>query len=173
VDDGRDHLVPPKTAGGEDGRDHLILGRELFAQGEFESAFYEHQRAISVAGRGPVAEEALLYMGLICAHPANPKRDYARSAAYFKELAKGDPTSPFVEQANVLISILQSNERLYRTVQRLTATIDTMKKADTDKAKTVQQKEELNRTIERLNAMIEALKKVDIGIEDKKRAKAR
>jgi hypothetical protein len=165
--------IAPQPAAPRDGSAHHALGRELFIRGEFEGALQENARAITIAGTGPVVEEALLYMGLISAHPANPKRDYVRASVYLKELAKGDPASPFVEQAKVMVSLLQHNEMLHRTVGRLNGAVETMKKAEIDKARTIQQKEELTRTIERLNGMIEALKKVDIGIEDKKREKVR
>ena len=126
----------------EDAGTHLTVGRQLFAEGEYDEALKEEERAASLANGGPVAEEALLYTGLIYAHPSNPKRDYGKSAAYFKKLVKNHPKSPLVEQAKIMIAILRENE-------------------------------ELGRTIEKLSAIIEAWKKVDIGIEGKKREKAR
>jgi len=142
----------PGRAKVEDPWTHLALGRNFFAEGDYANALRQHEWAASLAAGRPVAQEALLYMGLIYADPANPKRDYAKSATYFKELAENYPKSPFAEQAKIMATILPQNVELNRTVERLSAT-----------------NAELNRTVERLNATIEALKRVDMGIEQKKK----
>jgi hypothetical protein len=69
-------------------------------------------------------------MGLIYAHPANPERDYAKSVIYFRELAENSPKSPFGEQAKIMATILQQADELSRTVERLSATIEALKRID-------------------------------------------
>lgn len=142
----------PRRGKVEDPWTHLALGRSFFAEGDYANALRQDERAASLGAGSPVAEEALLSMGLIYAHPANPKRDYAQSAAYFREVAESYPKSAFAREARIMVAILQQNGELSRTVEELSATND-----------------ELSRTVERLSATIEALKRVDMGIEKKKR----
>lgn len=142
----------PVTTKVEDPGTHLALGRTFFAEGDYANALRQDELAASLAPGRPVAQEALLYMGLIYAYPANPKRDYARSAAYFKAAAEGYPKSPSGQQAKIMAAVLHQTEELSRTVERLTAT-----------------NAELSRTAEKLSATIEALTKVDMGIERKRK----
>jgi tetratricopeptide (TPR) repeat protein len=127
---------------GDEAREHLTLGRKYLAQGNYGNALKEHEQVISLAGDNSPADESLLYMGVIYAHPANPAKDYGKSIFYWRKLIRDYPQSLLVEQAKAIIGILQENDKL-------------------------------NRMIERLNTIIEESKKVDIGIEQKKREKAK
>ena len=131
-----------RDAKGDQAREHLTLGRKYLAQGNFVSALKEHEKVISLAGDNPPADESLFFIGLIYAHPANPAKDYGKSIFYCRKLVKEYPKSSMVDQAKALIGVLQENDKL-------------------------------NRTIERLNGIIKESKEVDIGIEQKKREKAK
>lgn len=147
--DGKVSVVDPTTR-------RLASGRLLFVQHDFIRALREYEQITSVAPGSPAAEEALFYCGLIYAHPANPRRDYATSMEYLKKLSEGYTKGAFTEQANVMLSIMKENKELHRTAEKSKALMD-----------------ESNRTIEKLKALIEASKKVDIGIEDKKKESVR
>jgi len=97
----------------------------------------------------PSADEALLATALKYADPANPGRDYARSAQYLRRLVKEHPASPLAGQARILIGLLQETEQLRRTIDKLNGTID------------------------KLNAIMEESKKVDVEIEEKRRERQR
>jgi outer membrane protein assembly factor BamD (BamD/ComL family) len=125
--------------------EHLIQSRKLVAQGDYQSALRESEKAISAAPSSQQAEEALLYMGLIYADPANPKKDYGKSMSYVRKLLKDYPGSRLTAEARTIAALLQESERLNRSIEKL------------------------NGTIEKLNSVIEESKKVDIGIEEKKR----
>ncbi len=99
-------------------------------KGDYGTALKESEKAVSFASNGPVAEEALFYMGLIYAHPGNPNRDYGKSFFYLKKLTENNPRSLFGEQAKIVMKILQQNEELSRTVERLNAAITAFKKVD-------------------------------------------
>lgn len=131
-----------RDAKGDAAREHLTLGRNYLAQGNYSNALKEQEKAISLAGDNAPADEALFSMAVIFAHPMNPAKDYGKSIFYSKKLIKDYPKSPLVEQAKTIIGILQENDKL-------------------------------NRTVERLSTIIEESKKVDIGIEQKKREKAK
>ena len=134
---------------------HLASGRRLFIERSFAGALHEYEMVVSSAAVSAEREEALLYCGMIYAHPANPGRDHARSMEYFKRLSETNTKSAFAEQATIMLAIMKENRESHRTAERSKALID-----------------ESNRTIEKLKALIEASKKVDIEIEDKKREKA-
>ncbi len=85
---------------------------------------------ISVSAQASPADEALFHMGLICAHSGNPRKDYEKSASYFKKLIKDYPQSPFREPAKILIGMLQDNDRLNRTIERLSQIIEQSKRVD-------------------------------------------
>ena len=127
---------------GDEAGEHLTLGRKYLAQGNYGNALKEHEKVISLAGNNSPADESLFYIGVIYAHPANPAKDYGKSIFYYRKLIKDYPTSSLVEQAKAIIGVLQENDKL-------------------------------NRTVERLNIIIEESKKVDIGIEQRKREKAK
>ena len=127
---------------GDEIREHLALGKKYLAQGNYVSALKEQEKVLSLASDKYPVDESLFFMGLIYAHPANPAKDYGKSIYYCRKLIKEYPMSSLVEQAKVIIGMLQENDKL-------------------------------NRSIERLNVIIEESKKVDIGIEQRKKGKAK
>ena len=140
----------------QEATEHLMQSRKLVAQGDYQSALRESEKAITAAPNSQQAEEALLYTGLIYADAANPKKDYAKSVSYLKKLLKDYPESGLAAEARIIAALLQENERLNRSIEKLNGSI-----------------EKLNGTIEKLNSVIEESKKVDIGIEEKKREKTK
>jgi len=69
-------------------------------------------------------------LGLIYADVGNPKKDYAKSIGFFKKLMKDCPQSPFVVQSRIWAEILQENEKLSQTIQRLNQVIEESKRVD-------------------------------------------
>lgn len=137
---------------GEEARAHLVLGRTYLTRGEYGSALKENEKVISLAGRNVPVDEALFYIGLVHAHPGNPARDYGKSMVSFGRLIRDYPESPMVEQAKTVAGLLQENDALNRTTDKLSNINDEQKK-----------------TIDRLNSLIDELKSVDIDVEQKKR----
>ncbi len=111
-------------------RNPFLLAERLLAEGNYEGALKENQRILSLSGQNPPGEEALYNMGLIHAHPGNGKRDYAKSLALFKRLIKDYPPSPWVEQANTWVRVLQENEKLGRSVEELRQMLEKSKQVD-------------------------------------------
>jgi tetratricopeptide (TPR) repeat protein len=97
---------------------HLLLGRRLLAQGDFEGSLRENQKVLSLAmGKSP-GDDALYHLGLVYAHPGNPKRDYEKSIGFFNRLVKEYPGSPLTEQAKTWAGILQENEKLREVIEK-------------------------------------------------------
>ncbi len=130
-------------------RQHPVLLQRLVAQGDYEAALEENQKVLSLSPDGPPADQALYNIGLIYAHPGNPKRDYVKSIASFKRLIKEYPQSPRAERAKILVQLIQESENAKRAAATLTQENDKLKR------------------------MIEESRKVDIQIEEKKKEQTR
>jgi peptidoglycan hydrolase CwlO-like protein len=155
-------------ATGEEAKAHQTLGRKYLAQGEFGNALKENEKVLSLTGRNVPTDESLFYIGLIHAHPANPARDYGRSIDSLRTLINKYPNSPLTDQAKTLLGLLQDNEKLIGTVEKLNRTVDDLK---TKQDRLNRMIDELKTKEDQLNSMIDELKKVDIGVEQKKREK--
>ena len=155
---------------GEEASIHLVLGKTYLAQGEYEKALEENKKVISLAGKNVPVDEALFYIGLIYVHPANSARDYGKAIVSFNRLIRGYPGSPLVEQAKTMAGLLQENDVLDRTIERLSHTIEEQKQKN-DRMNNVI--EEQKKTVDRLNNVIDELKQVDIDVEQKKRERAK
>lgn len=116
--------------GRDEARYSLLWGQELLAQGDYEGSLRENQRALSLAGGRPPADEAIFKLGLIYAHPGNPRKDYRRAVGYFRNLARDFPRSPLAEQAKIWIGVLETSERLAQANEKLTEMLERLKKVD-------------------------------------------
>lgn len=103
----------------------LLLERQ-----DYDGAFREAQKVLTLAGKNAPGDDALFHMGLIFAHPGNPKKDYGRSIAFFRRMTKEYPQSPLIEQARIWMGIIQENEKLNQTVQNLNLVIEEFKRVD-------------------------------------------
>ncbi|MDP1992723.1 MAG: hypothetical protein Q8K00_17065 [Syntrophales bacterium] len=157
-------------ATGDEARAHLVRGKTYLAQGEYRGALKENEKVISLAGKNVPVDEAIFYMGLIYAHPTNSARDYGKSMVSFRRLIRDYPGSPLVEQAKTIVGLLQENDTLDGTTDKLNRIIDGQKKT-VDRLNT--SIDEQKKTVDRLNTIIDELKQVDIGVEQKKRDKAK
>ena len=155
---------------GDEANAHLVLGKTYLAQGEYGSALKESEKVISLAGKNVPVDEALFYVGLIYAHPANSARDYGKSIVSFRRLIRDYPGSSLVEQAKTMVGLLQENDKLDRTTDKLNKIIDEQKKT-VDRSNNII--DEQKKTVDRLNNLIDELKQVDIGVEQKKRDKTK
>jgi outer membrane protein assembly factor BamD (BamD/ComL family) len=157
-------------ATGDEARVHLVLGKTYLAQGEYKDALKENEKVISLAGKNVPVDEALFYVGLIYAHPANSARDYGKSMISFRRLIRDYPGSPLVEQAKTVVGILQENNTLDRSIDKLNRIIEEQKRT-VDRSNSII--DEQKKTVDRLNNLIDELKQVDIGVEQKKRDKVK
>jgi len=110
--------------------EHLLQARRLLEQRDYEGALKENQKILSFSNQNPPGDEALFNMGLIYAHFSNPKKDYGKSVVFFRKLMKDYPQSPLVEQARIWTRILQENEKLSQTIQKLNQVIEESKHVD-------------------------------------------
>ncbi len=140
---------------------NLLRSQEFLNRRDFEEALKECRRILSLPSPESPKDKALFNIGLIYAHPENPKKDYGKSFDAFKKLTKDYPHSPLVDEARVWIGVFLENERLIQRNEKLSQSNE----------KLSQTNEKLSQTIEKLNQVIEKSKQVDIEIEEKKREK--
>ncbi len=126
-------------------REHLIRAQQLLAQGDYEGALEENQKALSLSANNPPGDEALYNMALVYAYPGNPIGDYVKSTATFKRLIKEYPQNAWTEQAKIWVQVIQEAENAKRVAASLSEENDKLKQ------------------------IIEQSKKVDIEIEEKKK----
>ncbi len=91
--------------------DHLELVRDFIGKGDFEGALKASQRVLSRSPKSPPGDQALLDLGLINAHYANPKKDYKKALGYFLRVEREFPRSPLVEEARIWVSVLRAFEK--------------------------------------------------------------
>jgi tetratricopeptide (TPR) repeat protein len=100
-------------------REYLLRAQTLLARGDYEGSINENQKVLSMSTRRSPEDEALLNLGLIHAHPGNPKKDYGKSLEFFKRLIRDYPRSALAEEAKTWVEVLEENEELNWVIQRL------------------------------------------------------
>lgn len=90
---------------------HLTRLDDFIRRGDFDGAMKQCQEILARSPKMPPGDEALMDMGLISAHYANPKKDYKKALGYFMRIEKEFPQSPFVEEAKIWTSVLQAFEK--------------------------------------------------------------
>ncbi len=110
--------------------EHLLQARKLLEQRDYDGSIREYQKVLSLAGPNPPADEALFDLGLIYAHPGNPKKDYGKSVGFFRKLMKDYPQSPLAAQARIWAGVLLENEKMSQTIQKLNQVIEESKQVD-------------------------------------------
>ena len=96
----------------------VLRGQRFLAKQEYENSVKEFQKAMTLSGNKPPADDAIFHLGLIYAHVGNPKKDNRTAMNYFNRLIKEQPQSPWVDQAKAWVGVLQVNEKLAETLEK-------------------------------------------------------
>ncbi len=91
--------------------DHLENVVGFISRGDFEGAMKVNHDVLADSPKTPPGDEALMNLGLISAHYANPKKDYRKAMGYFMRIEKEFPQSPLVDEARIWVSVLQAFEK--------------------------------------------------------------
>ena len=171
-----------------------LQGQQLLEEGmdQMVSRQYEASLAknVTVLNEFPnsLADQALFQIGLLYAHPENPKQNYEKSLGSFNKIINGFSESRLRHQAQLWVLFIRDvmdkereigiltnkNLSLQGTVEQqkieitmLQKKIETKENADliVSLEKTV---DEQKQEIHQLRDLIEKLKRVDLGIEEKK-----
>ena len=90
---------------------HLQQAEHFIKEGKFDTAEKEGLAALTRSPKSPPGDAALMTLGLIRVHYANPKKDYHKALEYFQRLEKDFPQSSLVEDAKVWSGVLQAFEK--------------------------------------------------------------
>ena len=123
----------------------------------FETALKENQAAL--AERNGAPDVALYNIGVILAHPSNPKKDPTKALQAFKTLAAEPPHSSFAELAKTWIQVLEQQHRLTEERQQLA---EKRRALSRERSILIQERE-------RLNYANEKSQQLDMEIERKRR----
>lgn len=103
---------PKEALERREANEYLILAQNLLAKGDYEGSLRESQRVLGLLKDQPPADTAIFNMGLVYAHPRNPKRDNKRAIYFFSRVIKGYPDGPWAEQAKIWVGVLDGVEKL-------------------------------------------------------------
>jgi len=103
---------PKEALERREANEYLMLAQSLMAKGDYEGSLRESQKVLGLLNDQPPADTAIFNMGLIYAHPKNPKKDNKRAIYFFNRVIKGYPDSPWAEQAKIWVGVLDGVERL-------------------------------------------------------------
>jgi tetratricopeptide (TPR) repeat protein len=101
------------------GRAHLQRMQLLTRQGDFAGALRENRKILDQSPKAPLADAALLGMGLVYADYANPHRDYKKALDFFAQLVTEFPESPFAQDARLWDGILKNEILGHAHLQRV------------------------------------------------------
>ena len=85
----------------------------------YDAALQQNQTALSER-QGP-PDVALYNIGLILAHPSNPKKDRVQAIQAFRILATGHSHSILAEPAKIWIQVLEQQQKVVEERQKLAA----------------------------------------------------
>ena len=103
---------PKEALERREANEYLILAQNLMAKGDYEGSLRESQKVLGLLNDQSPADTAIFNMGLIYAHPKNPKKDNKRAIYFFNRVIKGYPDSPWAEQAKIWVGVLDGVEKL-------------------------------------------------------------
>ncbi|MGN6717411.1 MAG: hypothetical protein ACTHLX_08460 [Candidatus Binatia bacterium] len=164
--------------------DGLIKGNNLLAQSDFDGSFKAFYEVWTAARNKPPADIALYSMGLVYAHPQNPKRDLQKAVSYFDQTVQNNPTSGLAQQARVWIAVLQDAEHAQEELEKSRQEVERSKEeAERNRLAVEKSKQDIERSrveleksrqeIEKTKQMIEKSKQIDIEIDQKRRERGR
>ena len=84
---------------------------------DFETALKQNQAAL--AARRGAPDAALYNIGVILAHPSNPKKDQTKALQSFKLLLAEHPRSTFAEPAKTWVQVLEQQQKINEEKQKL------------------------------------------------------
>jgi tetratricopeptide (TPR) repeat protein len=165
-------------------RDSMHQGHSLFVYGDYDRAFAKYREALVLAGDHHPGDTAVYNIGLIYAHPSNPRRDNDKAIEAFSKVISDYAQSPLAEQAKIWVDLLQQLEISKQEAERTREAMEQSKQAieksreDAEKFRLAAEKskQEVDRTrqeMEKSRQALERANQIDIEIEQKKRERGK
>ena len=161
-------------------RDSMLQGHSLFVSGDYDGASAKYHEALLLAGDHPPADAAVYNIGLIYAHPSNPKRDHRKAIESFSKVIGDYAQSHWAEQARIWVGLLQQVEISKQEAERTREAMEQSKQdversredAERFRLAAEKSKQEVDRTrqeMEKSRQALERANQIDLEIEQKKR----
>ena len=151
--------------------EYLQRSKALFAEGKYEAALHENQRALD-EGRG-APDAALFNIGLISAYSQNPKKDYPKALQSFKALGAKHPQSPLAEQGKLWLLILEEHQKILEEHQKNLEEHQKMAeerhRLSEERRAVVREREVLAQERKKLKYTEEKSRQLDVDIEKRRR----
>lgn len=165
-------------------RQALTQGHQLLAHADYEGSLNAFQNVIVIARDQPPADAAIFYIGVVEAHPQNPRRDRRKALGSFTRVLSQYPESKFAEPAKAWIGVLNEIDATKQEIERTKLEAEKSKQeieksrlaAERSKQDAEKSRLELERSrqeFEKAKQLIEKSKQVDIQIEKKRRERGR
>lgn len=159
-------------------------GQELLARGDFDGSLNAFQNVIAIAKDQPPADAANFHIGVVYAHPQNPRQDRQKALGSFQRVLTQYPESLFTQPANAWVGVLNEIVATKQEIERTKLEAEKSKqeieksrlaaerfKQDAEKSRT--ELERSRQEFEKAKQLIEKSKQVDIQIEKKRRERGR
>jgi len=165
-------------------RETLASGQQQLLSGDYEGSLKSYERVIAIAENQPPADMATYNVGLVLAHPLNPKNDRPKAITAFNRVIATYPDSVWAEQARVWINVLNEAEETKRELAK-TKQLAAKSQEESERSRQAAEKSKLEvdksrleldksrQEIDKMKQMIEKSKQIDIEIEKKRRERAR
>ena len=165
-------------------REALTQGQQLLARGDYDGSLKAFQHVIVIAKDQPPADVANFHIGIVHAHPQNPRKDWQQAVGSFERVVTRYPESPLAEPAKAWISTLNEIDATKQEIERTKLEVEKSKQeveksrlaADRSRQEAEKSRVELERSrqeFEKIKQEIEKSKQVDIQIEKKRRERGR
>jgi len=165
-------------------RDALTQGQQLLAHGDYDGSLKAFQNVIVIAKEHPPSDSAMYHMGVVHAHPQNPRRDWQKAKGSFDRVVTQYPESSFAAPAKAWIAVLNEIDATKQEIERTKLDAEKSKQeteksrlaADRSRQEAEKSRLELERSrqeFEKAKQLIEKSKQVDIQIEKKRRERGR
>ena len=130
----------------------------------FEVALQENRAALAAGKMAP--DIALYNTGFLLAHPANPKKDYAKAIHSFHTLVVEHPRSSLREPAKTWIQVLEQQQKVAEQQQKV---VEERRKVAEEKRALDREREMLSQERQKLNYATEKSRQLDLEIEKRRR----
>jgi hypothetical protein len=165
-------------------REALTQAHQLLAHADYEGSLIAFQNVVVIAKNQPPADAAIFYIGVVEAHPQNPRKDRKTALGSFERVVTQYPESTFAAPARAWIGVLNEIDATKQEIERTKLEAEKSKQeieksrlaADRSKQEAEKARLELERSrqeIDKAKQLIEKSKQVDILIEQKRRERGR
>jgi len=165
-------------------REGLAAGGELLSRRDFDGSLKLYQSVLDLARDKPPGDIAAYQIGLVYAHPENPRRDLQKAMSSFARVVSSYPQSSRAEAAHIWVGVLKESQDSQREIEKSRQAIErSRQEIEKNRAAIERSRQEIEKSraelektkqeIEKSRQVIEKSKQVDMEIDQKRRERRR